>query len=461
MGKRVFPGEIFFLAAVSIYIPLLSEELPPRTLSIRVAVDRDIMALDTWLQDIRLLLRDAFFPFSTRFRIQIKAKEIIGWDPESDLNSPLDLLSSLEKKVSHAGCDVVLAFASPRHASGDRRGIACCCFNYVLIQYLNSKRDLEFIIQHEICHLFGAVDLVEKKSIMSSAELGYEFDSFTSKIILLNRTRPFYQASPLFATESRDDFISLFEGRAALNLSEEHVHEMLALLYFDKGDHVSAAEQCTSCLAINPESLTARTIFGKIHLAQGDIDKAISDYQEALILRPGFAISHHNLAVALFKKGKTDEAIAEFQEAIKAKPDLVWACSGLASAYIKKGELDLSLQACRRALNIAPNTPEALDVLALGLIFKWKGLYSSNRDAPAGMLKEAILSCQKSLALEPASPETHNLLGMAYTYSRKPDLAETEYRTALELKPDLAMARLNLALLYFKERAIAAFRASF
>jgi len=285
---------------------------------------------------------------------------------------------------------------------------------------------------------------------MSGQGRGYVFGGFTSRVVLLNRNRAFYPASPVFAAEKGDEAISLFAARAASNPGEDEVHAMLALLYFEKGDYASASEQCAICLALNPESSSANATLGHIHLAQHDINGAIADYWKALALQPGFSIPHYNLGIALFENEETDQAIAEFQEAIEAKPDYAEAYANLASAYLKKEEYDLSIQACRTALGLTPNSPEVLYVLAFGLILKWEALRSSNRDAPSEMLEEAFSSCQKSIWLRPDVPETHNLMGTVYNYSGKPDLAEAEFLAAVELRPELTTAHFNLAMMYFK-----------
>jgi len=451
-GKYPFLISLFFLTAVWAQSALPSEDLPLRTLNIRVAVDGNLMTGDDLRAEIGRVLRDAFFAFKTRFGIQIRIKEMTSWDPDPDSDSPNALLRSLENRVPHKGSDIVLGVASPQYHMGDRQGVSCSCLNYILVRYLASRKNLEFVIQHEICHLFGAVDLREKGSIMSGQGLGYGFDGFTSQVVLLNKNRPFYPASPVFAAEKRDEAISLFAGRTASNPGEEQLYAMLALLYFEKGDYASASEHCASCLAINPESSSANATLGHIHLAQRNMDGAIADYRKALALQPGFSIPHYNLGVALFEKGETGQAIAEFQEAIRAKPDYAEAYANMASAYIKEGEYDLSIQASRTALELTAHLPEIMYVLALGLMLKWEALRYSDRDAPAEILEEAISRCQKSISLKPDAPETHNLLGTAYDYAGKPDLAEAEFLTAVGLKPELTTAHFNLALMYFKKK---------
>jgi Flp pilus assembly protein TadD len=51
------------------------------------------------------------------------------------------------------------------------------------------------------------------------------------------------------------------------------------------------------------------------------MDEAISQFQEAIRLRPDNANAHNNLGVALYRKGRTGEAIRHFEEAVRLKPD--------------------------------------------------------------------------------------------------------------------------------------------
>jgi len=65
---------------------------------------------------------------------------------------------------------------------------------------------------------------------------------------------------------------------------------------------------------------------------KGQIDEAISQFQEAIRLKPDDAEAHNNLGTALGMKGQTDEAISQFQEALRLKPDYAEARSNLAYA---------------------------------------------------------------------------------------------------------------------------------
>jgi len=408
------------------------------------------MAGDSLRTNLSRVLRDAFFSFRGKFRISIKIKDLTGWDPGTGLNSCFGFLNRLETQVGHEGYDIVLGIVSPQCRFGPRPGVSDCCLNYMLVKYLNSKREFELVVQHELCHLMGAIDLREERSIMSEGKLGYLFDDFTSEVLLLNRNRLFYPGSPLFVPEKRNDLITLFQGRAALNRGEGQVLAMLALLHYENGDYDSASEECARCLAIDPESATATSILGHIHLARRDLEAAIAQYRKILALERRSSISHFNLAMALMEKGETDAAVAEFQETVKGKPDCVEAYVQMAVAYLRKGEPDLSIQACRAALALTADLPETWQVLALGLILKWEALQASHGES-AGIIEEAIASCQKSILLEPKLSRTHNLLGIAYDHSGETGRAEAEFLAAIELEPGLAAPHFNLAMLYFKQ----------
>jgi tetratricopeptide (TPR) repeat protein len=59
--------------------------------------------------------------------------------------------------------------------------------------------------------------------------------------------------------------------------------------------------------------------------ARGRLDEAIDYCQQAVRIAPGFALVHHNLAVALQDRGRFDEAIDHFQEAVRLDPEMAVA----------------------------------------------------------------------------------------------------------------------------------------
>ena len=54
---------------------------------------------------------------------------------------------------------------------------------------------------------------------------------------------------------------------------------------------------------------------GNAFLAKQDLGRAISQYQQALTLRPEDSNAHYNLAIAFQEKGETEAAAREYEKA--------------------------------------------------------------------------------------------------------------------------------------------------
>ena len=67
-------------------------------------------------------------------------------------------------------------------------------------------------------------------------------------------------------------------------------------------------------------------------MQQGKSDEAIGQFEEAVRVKPDYALAHNNLGYALAQKGQLDEAIRQYQEALRLDPGCVPARSNLARA---------------------------------------------------------------------------------------------------------------------------------
>ena len=78
---------------------------------------------------------------------------------------------------------------------------------------------------------------------------------------------------------------------------------------------------------------------GNAWSAKGDLDRAITDYSEAIRVDPKYARAYYNLGYAWQAEGDLDRAIANYSEAIKLDPKSI-SYSNRGAAWSAKGDLD-------------------------------------------------------------------------------------------------------------------------
>ncbi len=75
----------------------------------------------------------------------------------------------------------------------------------------------------------------------------------------------------------------------------------------------------------------------------GDIDKAVSYYQQAIRVDPKYPTPHNDLGIIYEEKGDLEKAAQEYKKAIELDSDYAGAYSNLALLYEKQGKLSQSL----------------------------------------------------------------------------------------------------------------------
>jgi tetratricopeptide (TPR) repeat protein len=158
------------------------------------------------------------------------------------------------------------------------------------------------------------------------------------------------------------------------------------------------AEFCyTKCIFLEPELFAAHWLRGVARFDSGNIDGADSDFEKVIELRPEWAPAWFNLGVVHQAQGRLAEAEKDMTKAIK------WGAVET-RIYFKRSEL-------RREMG---------------------DVEGADRDRQLG------------LELTPTDAPNWIAMGVAH-YSRSPDLAETDFRNAIELDPQSATAWTNLA----------------
>jgi tetratricopeptide (TPR) repeat protein len=79
---------------------------------------------------------------------------------------------------------------------------------------------------------------------------------------------------------------------------------------------------------------------GNAYQAEGDYDRAVIDYDQAIQLNPNDPIAFSNRGNAYKRKGDIDHAIADFSEAIRLNPKFAEAFANRGLLKLKRGDAD-------------------------------------------------------------------------------------------------------------------------
>jgi tetratricopeptide (TPR) repeat protein len=212
-----------------------------------------------------------------------------------------------------------------------------------------------------------------------------------------------------------------------------------------------------------------------------ELERAWEDSNLAVQLDPRLPEAHYALGVVMFARRDYRGAADSFETALALAPQHLPTVAALASTYINQdhpGRGEARLLAALKPFadqmktdpNLVPAQARAL-LTVLGQVYYYTGRYyagedvfrlqasaatTAQYDAAAARfyidnneLRLAIERAQSAVAkgaLEPGEARYHAILGLAYDFSGFDAQAEREYRTALALNPQEALAKIRLGI---------------
>jgi tetratricopeptide (TPR) repeat protein len=156
----------------------------------------------------------------------------------------------------------------------------------------------------------------------------------------------------------------------------------------------------THATAVTANNDFAHYNLGAIFLARGQLDDAISNYEQALATsgdrethdHVSASLIHNNLGIALARQGELDRAIAHFKRAIELQDGFADAHVNLADMLERVGDNDAAIADYEKALSIPPeDAPTHLRLAALlwrigrkhdGMVHYSRALHMAPRSVP-------------------------------------------------------------------------------
>ena len=206
----------------------------------------------------------------------------------------------------------------------------------------------------------------------------------------------FYQRRYDEALESFEAILQSDEG------SESAIQGRIASLRM-KGCFAEANVIAQAALAQLDSSPGIRSECGWLNIEQGNLERAVEEFEKALTLAPKDPFSHINLAWALVRRAEGND-------------------------------LNKAAERCRQARQLDPDLPEVYGLL---------GIIASKR----GSLREAESNLLRSIRLDPMRGYYADL-GAHYLQMGRYDEAKEKIEQAVKNNPDDAYARLQLGNLY-------------
>ena len=247
---------------------------------------------------------------------------------------------------------------------------------------------------------------------------------------------------------ARGDFESAAEqlGQAVRMAPEyQQAHRLLAQAYRRLGDTAAAARETELAERGEPNaplrdsvrnalwleegvSFKWRTLRAAHHIKNGQPEKAMAEWQQAVRDDPKLAKAHLEIGVLNAAAGRIPDAIAAYQEAIRIDTDLTAARNNLGVLLVQTGRIDQGLEQLRLAAEAMSDGIEAQFNYGLAL-------QRANQPQPAvGVFRKVVEA-------DPHRPGAYDQLGIALTNLGRFAEAIAEFKKGIKALPDeLAMA---------------------
>jgi len=209
-------------------------------------------------------------------------------------------------------------------------------------------------------------------------------------------------------------------------------------VYDDQGELDKSIVYYNEAISLDPADAIAYNNRGLVYYRQGDLNKAIADFTKAIEFNPLMALSYYNRGLAYYNQGELEKSIVDYNKAISLDSADAFAYNNRGYAYYNQGELDKAIVDYNKAIALDPRMAQA---------YNNRGLAYNDQ----GELDKSFVDYNKAISLDSADASAYNNRGIAYCQQGDLNKAITDYNKAISLDPRLAMANNNRGIAYYQQ----------
>ncbi len=186
-------------------------------------------------------------------------------------------------------------------------------------------------------------------------------------------------------------------------------------------------------VARKPNPTDAKTYYsaGNDYYERGEYEKAIENYNMAILLNPVFSEAYFNRALSYYQLKNFDKSVSDYTKAIELDPQNPIIYNNRGDAFYRKQDFQNAVKDYDKAISLNPNYLKA---------YYNRGLsYASIEE-----YEKAVDDFTKVVELKKDFAEAYHLRGLAQEYAGNISDAIADYEKALELNPGLAEAKTHL-----------------
>lgn len=217
---------------------------------------------------------------------------------------------------------------------------------------------------------------------------------------------------------------------------EGEMYGWLGFQIAEEGDYDRAIWNYNQAIKLNPEDAEAYNNRGLAYQSKGQLDRAIKEFDIAIKLSPADPKPYTNRGAIYTNGGNFYQGLRDFDKAVELDPLNPQICYTRGNIYLIKGQYDRAIVDYNQAISLNPKLIEAYSNRARA--------YSSK-----GQLDLALSDLTQAIELNPTDAELYGNRGLVYKSNGKHDLAICDFKKAVQLAQ--ASGRRELAMHFQKQ----------